>query len=281
MNSRILLEKNTLWKAVLQTSEKALQTGAQFPIPTEYEFIGDAGVRFFVRILASLRKKAAEKQKQQSSEAAGISVNPFLPYDKALHVADISDTHSALLNKYNVVDHHLLIVTRHFEDQEVLLTISDFEALWACMAEYNGLGFYNGGEAAGASQRHKHLQMVPLPLAPEGPEIPIEPLFHASNLQGCHGHNTCVPFQTCIYTSRKRYGEFTTRSRTAFVRTLCFLTSSSWNDATGYRFPETSVGAVLFYNDQKVDAPCAAVKGILRFNLDQFTRVYGRAACEE
>lgn len=195
MNSRILLEKNTLWKAVLQTSEKALQANAQFPIPTEYEFIGDAGVRFFVRILASLRKKAAEKQKQQSSEAAGMSVNPFLPYDKALHVADISDTHIALLNKYNVVDHHLLIVTRHFEDQEVLLTISDFEALWVCMAEYNSLGFYNGGEAAGASQRHKHLQMVPLPLAPEGPEIPIEPLFAEASFSGIMGTIPAFPFR--------------------------------------------------------------------------------------
>ncbi|MDQ7786303.1 MAG: DUF4922 domain-containing protein [Thermodesulfovibrionales bacterium] len=195
MKSRILLEKNTLWKAVLQTSEKALQAGAQFPIPTEYEFIEDAGMWFFVRILASIRKKAEEKQKQQASEIAGTSVNPFLPYDKALYVTDISDSHIALLNKYNVVDHHLLIVTRHFEDQEVLLTISDFEALWACMDEYNSLGFYNGGEAAGASQRHKHLQMVPLPLAPEGPEVPIEPLFTEARFRGIMGTIPAFPFR--------------------------------------------------------------------------------------
>lgn len=195
MNSRILLEKNTLWKAVIHTSEKALRTGAQFPIPTGHEFIEDAGMRFFVRILTSLERKAEEKQKQKASEAAGKSVNPFLPYDKALHVADISDTHSALLNKYNVAENHLLIVTRHFEDQEVLLTVSDFEALWVCMAEYNGLGFYNGGEAAGASQRHKHLQMVPLPLAPDGPEIPIEPLFTEAAFRGIMGTIPAFPFR--------------------------------------------------------------------------------------
>jgi ATP adenylyltransferase len=44
------------------------------------------------------------------------------------------------------------------------------------MAEYNAVGFYNGGEAAGASQQHKHLQIVPLPLAEQGPPVPIQPL---------------------------------------------------------------------------------------------------------
>jgi ATP adenylyltransferase len=92
-------------------------------------------------------------------------------------VADISDTHLAILNKFNVAEHHLLIVTRRFEDQDMLLTPADFDALWTCMAEYNGLAFYNGGREAGASQQHKHLQMVPLPLAPEGPAVPIEPLL--------------------------------------------------------------------------------------------------------
>jgi ATP adenylyltransferase len=38
-------------------------------------------------------------------------------------------------------------------------------ALTTCMHEMNGLGFYNSGIVAGASQPHKHLQLVPLPLA--------------------------------------------------------------------------------------------------------------------
>lgn len=167
----------TLWQKILRTTDYALRTGAQLPIPTDYEFIEDGDVRFFVRIVTSLQRKDEEKKKQQETLMSGTKVDPFLPYDEKLFVADISETHLALLNKYNVVDHHLLIITRHFEDQGSLLTLQDFEALWLCMAEYEGLGFYNGGEAAGASQRHKHIQIVPLPLAPEGPQVPINPLL--------------------------------------------------------------------------------------------------------
>ena len=176
-NSDIMLKKGTLWKNVLQATEHALRIGAQLPLPTHYEFIEDSGVRFVVRILKALEKKDEEKKRQQQLAGYGKPANPFLPYDKSLFVADISQTHVALLNKFNVMDHHLLIVTRHFEHQDTLLTIQDFMALWACMNEYRGLGFYNGGEAAGASQEHKHLQMVPLPIAPEGPAVPVEPLL--------------------------------------------------------------------------------------------------------
>ena len=109
-------------------------------------------------------------------------------------MADISDTHAAILNKFNVLEHHLLIITRDFEDQETLLTLRDFQALWTCMSEYNGLGFYNGGVAAGASQPHKHLQLVPLPLAPEGPQVPIEPLLAAAEFDGALGTVPAFPF---------------------------------------------------------------------------------------
>jgi len=68
-------------------------------------------------------------------------------------------------------------VTRRFEDQDAPLDLADFEALWACMAGFDGLGFYNGGVEAGASQPHKHLQMVPLPFAPNDAAAPVESLL--------------------------------------------------------------------------------------------------------
>ncbi len=179
MNSgrTILFREGTLRDTLAAATEHALSIGALVPIPTGYDFIEDGGVRFFVRILTSLALKDAEKKKREEKAGSGAPVNPFLPYDRELFVADISGTHVAILNKFNVVERHLLIVTREFEDQEALLTVADFQALWACLTEYESLGFYNGGEAAGASQSHKHLQVVPLPLAPEGPKVPIEPLI--------------------------------------------------------------------------------------------------------
>jgi ATP adenylyltransferase len=172
--SKILFLKGSFRESLLRATDRALKTGALLPIPTGYEFVEDGGVRFFVRVLTNLSRKDEEKKKRKQEDAP---VNPFLPFDKDLFVADITETHVAVLNKYNVVEHHLLIITREFEDQETLLTLADFEALWACLQEYDCLGFYNGGEAAGASQRHKHLQVVPLPLAPEGPAVPVEPLL--------------------------------------------------------------------------------------------------------
>ena len=89
-----------------------------------------------------------------------------------------------LLNKFNVVDRHLLIVTREFESQETWLTVRDFEAMWVCLGEIDGLAFYNGGEKAGSSQPHKHLQIAPFPLIPTGENLPIAPLISAVQWQG-------------------------------------------------------------------------------------------------
>ena len=173
----MLLQRGTLWEQIRKTTERALSSGALLSTPTDYAFIEDHGVRFFVRVLAGLRHKDEARKKQEVVASSGKQANPFLPPEKDLTVADISDTHVAILNKFNVVPHHLLIVTKRFEEQDMLLTMKDFEALWICLEEFDGLGFYNGGSEAGASQQHKHLQMVPLPLAPEGPAIPIEPLL--------------------------------------------------------------------------------------------------------
>jgi ATP adenylyltransferase len=166
------LVPGSLAAAIAARAESALRAGALLPIPTRVHVIEDAGIAFVVRVLAALARK-------REAAAAGGGRNPFLPFDPELFVADLSDTHVCLLNKFNAEDRHVLLVTRRFQDQEEPLDRADFAALWTSLGETGGLGFYNSGEAAGASQRHKHLQLVPLPLGP-GPAFPLAPHLEAA-----------------------------------------------------------------------------------------------------
>lgn len=173
--SRIQLAPGSLMPAILRCSRHALACGAMRPIQTVEEYVRDAGIDFVVRRVSSLARK--DEDGRRAGRTMGPPANPFLPYEPDLFVADVSDTHLALLNKFNVIDHHLLIVTRRFVGQETLIDGEDFAALAACMAQLDGLGFYNGGELAGASQPHKHLQLAPLPLGRRGRPVPVEALF--------------------------------------------------------------------------------------------------------
>ncbi len=185
--AKILLEPGKLWSLVKTTTQQALKCGALLSIPTECELVEEGGVTFIVRILSNLVRKDEAKKKFKD-------FNPFLPYEQDLWVADISDTHVCILNKFNVVDNHLLIITRAFEEQESLLTQPDFAAMWACLADIDGLAFYNGGKIAGASQKHKHLQIVPLPLANTRVKVPIEALFAEAEFTDLIGKVPRLPF---------------------------------------------------------------------------------------
>ena len=183
----------TLWARVIEQTQYALDCGALRSIPTDYEIVEQDGINFLVRILANLTRKEIATQQQAQIVTSGEAFNPFLPYEKDLFVADLSETHVCLLNKFNVVDHHLLIITRAFEEQESLLTLQDFIALWTCLREYDGLTFYNAGKNAGASQRHKHLQLIPLPLLP-GSAIAIETWLASAEFEGAIATIPQLPF---------------------------------------------------------------------------------------
>jgi len=162
----------TLWHSIVRRSEHAIESGALHSIETVATLVEAGSVPFVVRQVSNVARKSRER-----SERTDPSADPFLPYEPDLFVADISATHIALLNKFNIVDHHIVVATRAFEEQERLLGVVDFEAWCACLAEFDGLGFYNGGRDAGASQRHKHMQIVPLPLGLDGTRVPVESLF--------------------------------------------------------------------------------------------------------
>lgn len=197
--NQLLLPLGTLWKRLKQQTKYALECGALQPIPTKYEFVEQNNIRFLVRILSNLsRKDEARKEQNKKKVITGKDFNPFLPYEENLFVADISRTHLCLLNKYNVVDYHLLIVTREFEKQENLLNLQDFQALGSCMGEFEGLAFYNSGKIAGASQRHRHLQVLPLPILPDGKRIPIDRAIATARFDNGIGVTSYFPFRHAI-----------------------------------------------------------------------------------
>lgn len=187
-NPHDLLEPNTLWKQTTERTEAARQSGALKSIETEYRLIEQEDIPFVVRTLSNLaRKEQARQQQQQQEKQTGKKINPFLPYEPELFVGGISPTHICLLNKFNVVNNHLLIVTRAFEEQTELLNLDDFAALWFCLQEIDGLAFFNGGKIAGASQPHKHLQLIPLPLLPEVVDLPLNRAIANTQFQDALG----------------------------------------------------------------------------------------------
>lgn len=145
-------------------SEQAQASGALLPIEAEQIVIQDGGLPFIVRWVAALAAKDAAKDTAAVSLPGGPrdpNFNPFLPPDPALTVGPVGEHHLAILNKFPVCLHHLVLARREFAEQLSPLEQIDFRALAQVQSELGGLGFYNGGAAGGASQRHKHVQWIP------------------------------------------------------------------------------------------------------------------------
>lgn len=142
-----------------QIIARAQASGDLQHIETEQTIIQTPAADFLVRWVSSLQHK--HSLKKPAMNAAGRDFNPFLSPEPALVITRLAPDHVCLLNKFPVIDRHLLIITRQFEAQTAPLKHGDFQALATVMEDLGGLGFYNGGAEAGASQGHKHLQWIP------------------------------------------------------------------------------------------------------------------------
>ncbi|MFT3759689.1 ATP adenylyltransferase family protein [Thauera sp.] len=151
-------------EAIDARSAGALASGALQPVQAEQTEMEDGGMRFIVRWVSSLAVKDAAKTAQVAIPGGprDPNFNPFLNPDPELTVGPLGDAHTVILNKFPLSERHLVLARREFEEQLLPLARSDFAALAEIMAEAGGIGLYNGGTAAGASQRHKHVQWIPL-----------------------------------------------------------------------------------------------------------------------
>ena len=166
------LQPGSFWSTVRNRSNEALRAGALHPISTKADFVEDGGIEFVVRVSDNLLRK----REAPGSYHAPRRDNPFLPPEPGLTIGSLAPHHVAVLNKFNVIEDHVLVVTRGFAHQESPLTADDFAAVAPGLAEGAGLAFYNAGRTAGASQPHKHFQLVPLPLGRRA-AVPTAVLF--------------------------------------------------------------------------------------------------------
>lgn len=167
-----MLTPDSFWKAVRRRAREALRAGALQPISTRASVVEDDGLRFVVRVSDNLQRKLAAGTSYRRPHHG----NPFLPPEPALTVGALPPGHVAVLNKFNVLDNHVLVVTRQFVHQEAPLAAADFAAAAVGLAQGEALAFYNGGRTAGASQPHRHFQLVPMPLG-AGADFPTAELF--------------------------------------------------------------------------------------------------------
>lgn len=192
------LRGTRLWQQVLATTTSALASGALMPIPTHcqqkrLEVCGQS-LSVQVRVVGNLARKARALRQRAAQEPTPEGFDPFLPYDTDLYVGELTPRYRCLLNKFNVMNHHILMVTTTFARQREPLSQEDFLAAALCLQAHDGLVFYNGGTQAGASVEHKHLQMLPLPLGSAAAvPFPLAELFSQLSLTE-NGEGLSSPF---------------------------------------------------------------------------------------
>ena len=177
------------WSKALERSEQALNCGALTPLSTSTIELSVASAEQF-----ELRQLNAALPKHHRPE--GPKPNPFLPWEPQLEIERIHNHHVLILNKYPVQRGHMLLITQGWASQIDWLQPEDWRALVQVDRDSTGLWFFNSGPRAGASQPHRHLQLLPRhpgecicprlswfmqrlhkPSASTGNEQSIDPLF--------------------------------------------------------------------------------------------------------
>lgn len=188
-----------------------MASGELLPLATEPLVIEEQGIGFLVHI----------KTQNISRKFPKPAGNPFLPYEQDMYVDDAGEHHVCLLNKFPVVAPHLLVCSKTFIEQTLPLTLDDFKAWLLGIDDDECFGFYNGGPAAGASQAHRHMQLVTtnLPLESQivSGELPFthwlvefdqldadhlyQAYFEASHALGIYDEHGCKPYNLLLTNS--------------------------------------------------------------------------------
>ncbi|KAI2642672.1 HIT-like domain-containing protein [Xylaria nigripes] len=158
---------------------KAQASGDLIYYPTEVAILKLGSLAFQLRFSPSLAQKP---KPPKPVEPFAKPFNPFENPSAALLVAQLPPSHRLVLNKFAIVPEHFLIVTRDVKPQTHLLEVDDIDAAYACVQAYHNAGqdlfvFFNSGDHSGASQPHRHLQLLPVERMRDG----LENIEHGSD----------------------------------------------------------------------------------------------------
>lgn len=127
-----------------------------------------------------LRFSPALANKPKSNKPSNTKpIDPFENPTKGLFITDLPPSHFLVLNKFPVIPDHFILATKEFKQQTDALEQKDLEAAYACLKAYQDtgerlFGFFNSGEASGASQPHRHIQFLPVESMHSGIQEGIE-----------------------------------------------------------------------------------------------------------
>lgn len=173
---------------VKTTFSKALSTNELHYFPTQVTILQVNSIPFQLRFSPSLANKPKGPPPDASQPRKPF--DPFANPPASLFVTDLGPSHFLVLNKFAVVPEHFILATKEYKLQTHLLEESDLEATLACIDAYeqakqdgassssnslekdskdDGLfAFFNGGQHSGASQPHRHIQLLPVSRMKDG-----------------------------------------------------------------------------------------------------------------
>ncbi|KAM3458568.1 hypothetical protein MY3296_000326 [Beauveria thailandica] len=178
---------------------RALSNGDLFYFATHAQDVRVGALTFQLRFSPSLANKPKAPPPQRETGETTQPSKPFDPFaytttppPPPLFVGDVGPAHFLVLNKFAIVPGHFILATRAYKPQTDVLEADDLHATLACLRAYqeaaspappsssddgDGGGgedggalfaFFNCGEHSGASQPHRHIQMLPVAAMREG-----------------------------------------------------------------------------------------------------------------
>ncbi|KAH6654543.1 5',5'''-P-1,P-4-tetraphosphate phosphorylase 2 [Truncatella angustata] len=146
---------------------KAKASGDLTYYPTQVALLDVNSIHFQLRFSPSLASKPKGPPPKDTEADAKRHFNPFENPLPSMTIAQLPPSHALVLNKFAIVPEHFILITKTPKPQTHVLERDDVAAAHACVRAYWEEGqelfvFFNSGEHSGASQPHRHLQLLPV-----------------------------------------------------------------------------------------------------------------------